>query len=249
MNPGFLIYPNKWLNSSEKLPIITMLRCKSFCRHGFLAEEEPLKILVTAFEPYDQWRSNSSWDALTEFLREHGLPPGVTTRRYPVDFDLLNERLTKDLERGFDFVLHLGQSPGSCAIHLEAIAVNVAGVTHAPGHLFGPIVKDAPVAYQTRCPLSKMCSELHGAGVPASISYHAGTYLCNAAMFLSHHWHTVRNRECTIGFAHMPLTLEQSIASGREMPALPVKELAKAIQCMLNVLRGTTTDQPSTLLA
>jgi pyrrolidone-carboxylate peptidase len=68
-------------------------------------------------------------------------------------------------------------------------------------------------------------------------------------MFLSHHWHAVRNLECRISFAHMPLTLEQSIASGREMPALPVKDLAKAIQCMLNVLRGTTAEQPSALLA
>jgi pyroglutamyl-peptidase len=226
-----------------------MLRCMSRGRHGFWLRNNPLKILVTAFEPYDQWRSNSSWEALTEYLREHGLPPGVTTRRYPVDFDQLNERLSKDLERGFDFVLHLGQSPGSCAIHLESIAINVAGVTYAPGNLFGPIVHDAPVAYRTRCPLNKMCSELHDAAIPASISYHAGTYLCNAAMYLSHHWHAVRNLECCVGFAHLPLTLEQSIASGREMPGLPIKDLSRAIHCMLNVLRGSATETPPTVLA
>lgn len=212
-------------------------------------EEEQLKILVTAFEPYDQWRSNSSWDALTEFLREYGVPPGVTTRRYPVDLDTLNERLSKDLEKGYDGVMHLGQSPGSSGIHLEAIAVNVAGVTYAPGTLFGPIVKDAPVAYRTRCPLNKMCGELHSSGIPASISYHAGTYLCNAAMFLSHHWHAVRNLDCCIGFAHMPLTLEQSIASGREMPGLTVKDLARSIHCMINVLRTAVHDATSTVLA
>jgi pyroglutamyl-peptidase len=215
----------------------------------FLVEEELLKILVTAFEPYDQWRSNSSWEALTEFLREHGLPTGVTTRRYPVDFDRLNDKLSKDLERGFDFVLHLGQSPGACAVHLEAIAINVAGVTYAPGKLFGPIVEDAPVAYRTRCPLNKMCSELLESGIPASISYHAGTYLCNAAMYLSHHWHAVRNLDCHIGFAHMPLTLEQSVASGRDLPGLPVKDLARAVHCMLGVLRGTASESPPTVLA
>jgi pyroglutamyl-peptidase len=207
-----------------------------------------LKILVTAFEPYDQWKTNSSWDALTELLSGRGIPPGVTTRRYPVDLDALNERLHKDLERGFDAILHLGQSPGACAVHLESIAVNVAGVTYGSSNQFGPIVTDAPVAYRTRCPINQMCSELRGSGIPANISYHAGTYLCNAAMFLSHHWHAVRNLDCHIGFAHLPLTLEQSIASGRELPGLPVKDLARAIECMLKVLQSSMIDSPPTML-
>jgi pyroglutamyl-peptidase len=207
-----------------------------------------LKILVTAFEPYDQWNTNSSWDALTELLSSRGVPPGVTTRRYPVDLDKLNERLEQDLERRFDAILHLGQAPGACAVHLETIAVNVAGVTYGSHSPFGPILSDAPVAYRTRSPIHRMCLDLREAGIPASISYHAGTYLCNAAMFLSHHWHAVRNLDCQIGFAHLPLTLEQSIASGRELPGLTVKDLARAIECMLRVLHSSMSEQPPTML-
>ena len=84
-----------------------------------------MKILLTAFEPYDRWDTNSSWESLTEMLKQYGLPEGVTTRRYPVDLETLKQRLDKDLSNGFDAVLHLGQSPGSSSIHLEALAVNV----------------------------------------------------------------------------------------------------------------------------
>jgi pyroglutamyl-peptidase len=208
-----------------------------------------LKILVSAFEPYDQWSSNSSWDGLTELLRTRGILEGVTTRRYPVDLDQLHSRLSKDLELGFDAVLHLGQAPGSCAIHLESIAINVAGITSHPGALFGPLIPDAPIAYRSRLPLGKLCAELHSSGIPASISYHAGTYLCNAVMFLTHHWHAKRGRDCLVGFAHFPLTLEQNILSGREMPGLPKTDLARAIDVMLLVLRETVLERPTPQLA
>ena len=198
-----------------------------------------MKILLTAFEPYDQWDTNSSWDALTELLKHRGLPDGITTRRYPVDLDKLTERLSVDLEKRFDAVLHLGQAPGTCAVHLETIAINVAGVTYTPGGLFGPILKDGPVGYRSQMPLAQMSTVLKTAGIPCSISYHAGTYLCNAILYLSHHWHAVRGREVPVGFAHLPLTIEQTVAAGREMPGLPTSELAKAIELLLSVVRET----------
>jgi pyroglutamyl-peptidase len=212
-------------------------------------KEDALKILLTAFEPYDQWNSNSSWDALTELLKHRGLPDGITTRRYPVDLDKLTERLCTDLEKRFDAVLHLGQAPGTCAVHLESIAINVAGVTYTPGGLFGPILQDGPVGYRSQLPLGQMCSVLKGAGVPCSISYHAGTYLCNAILYLSQHWHAVRGLDCQVGFAHLPLTVEQTVASGREMPGLSTAQLARAIELMLSVVTEHVRSNTRSVLA
>ncbi len=208
-----------------------------------------MKILLTAFEPYDHWSSNSSWEALTELLRSRGVPSGVVTRRYPVNLDKLSERMDKDLEMGFDAILHMGQAPGSCAIRLETIAINVAGLTHRPGGMFGPIIDGAPIGYRSECPYEKMSSELNAGGIPASISYHAGTYLCNAILYLSHHWHAMRGKSCPIGFAHFPLTLDQIVEAGRDMPGLPKSELARSIDLMLHVLRESTAEQPRTVLA
>jgi pyroglutamyl-peptidase len=213
------------------------------------AVSSSLKILVTAFEPYDQWSENSSWEALAEMLKEHGLPEGVTTRRYPVDLEKLKERLFKDLESGFDAVLHLGQSPGASAIHLETIAVNIAGVTYNGGKLWGPLDEDGPTAYQTQMPLDLFREELLNERIPASITYHAGTYLCNAVFYLTQHWNASRRKHCQVGFVHFPLMTEQVVEYRREMPSLTKSELAKAIHIMLNALRSQTATPGDALIA
>ena len=193
--------------------------------------------MLTAFEPYDSWDLNSSWEALVTFLHHRGLPSGVITRRYPVDLVELERRLEKDLATGFDAVLHLGQAPGISRVQLEAIAVNVAGMTEATGDFFGPLVPNAPVAYRTTFPLDQWNLELRSSGIPSSVSFHAGTYLCNAALFLTHHWHAVHRRACSIGFVHLPLTPEQVLRSRRDLPSMPREQSAEAIGRLVDLIQ------------
>lgn len=197
---------------------------------------------MTAFEPYDRWTTNSSWEALSEMLKCWGVPSGVTTRRYPVDLGKVRERLFKDLETGYDAVLHLGQSPSAQEIHLEALAVNVAGVTYNSGKLYGPLEHEGPAAYQSQFPLDAMMDALCSESIPTTISYHAGTYLCNAIFYLTAHWHHQRGKRCRVGFAHFPLTLEQLREEGREHGGMSRLELAKGIVLMLSVLRSQGTN-------
>jgi pyroglutamyl-peptidase len=199
--------------------------------------------LLTAFEPYDVWEQNSSWEALVQLLHHRGTVPGVTTRRYPVDLAKLQSRLEKDLERGFDAILHLGQAPGISRVQMEAIALNVAGMTEAAGDFFGPLVPDGPVAYRTSFPLNVWNQDLRSAGIPCSVSFHAGTYLCNAIMYLTHRWHEERGRKCSIGFLHLPLTPEQVLHSRRDFPSMPREQSSEAVSRVINlILESTTTN-------
>ena len=201
-----------------------------------------MRVLLTAFEPYDSWDLNSSWEALVTFLHHRGLPSGVITRRYPVDLVELERRLEKDLATGFDAVLHLGQAPGISRVQLEAIAVNVAGMTEATGDFFGPLVPNAPVAYRTTFPLDQWNLELRSSGIPSSVSFHAGTYLCNAALFLTHHWHAVHRRACSIGFVHLPLTPEQVLRSRRDLPSMPREQSAEAIGRLVDLIQIASSE-------
>ncbi|MDZ4818700.1 MAG: pyroglutamyl-peptidase I, partial [Planctomycetota bacterium] len=83
------------------------------------------KVLLTAFEPYGPWSSNASWLALVEVTRQLPNNGFLTTRRYPVDFAELPQRLHADLQANYDYVIHLGQSPGAARIQLEAVALNI----------------------------------------------------------------------------------------------------------------------------
>src|SRR5687767_10900573 len=111
-------------------------------------------VLITAFEPYDRWPINASWEALVALTRELPERPKIVTRRYPVDFELTRQKLADDLTADFDYALHLGQAPGSARIHLEAVAINVAGHSQQSPDDFPPLVPDGPAAYRTNLPLA-----------------------------------------------------------------------------------------------
>lgn len=195
-----------------------------------------VKILVTAFEPYEVWSENASWLVLMEYLRTRSSDPRITTRRYPVDFDLLKSRLRQDLEKEFDVVLHLGQAPGSSHIRLEALAVNVAGRTEVSGSDLPPIIAGGVMAYRSHLPLAYWSQHLQQLGIPTQISYHAGTFLCNAAMYLSHVWQHELGRPDAVGFIHLPLLPSQVVTDGRGMPSMALAMQVQALEWILNDL-------------
>jgi pyroglutamyl-peptidase len=152
--------------------------------------------------------------------------------------------LEVDLARGFDSIIHLGQAPGISQIHLEAIAINVAGVTEAEGADFGDLVVGGPVGYRSKFPLGIWASYLRQSGIPARVSYHAGTYLCNAALYLSHHWLETHGKTGRVAFIHLPLSDQQVRESGRSLASMPLDTMVKAVGLLLDRMRGVQAELP-----
>lgn len=203
-----------------------------------------VRVLLTAFEPYDQWTSNSSWLTLVELLKELPADGSLVTRRYPVNLQAMQEKLEQDLSREFDVILHLGQAPGASSIKLEAIAVNAAGCLEERGDELNEIVVGGPVAYRSSVPLNRWSELLRAHQIPSVISYHAGTFLCNAVMYLSHHWlhrraGKKRKPDAMVGFIHLPLTTEQVVAHGQSLPSLPLSTLVRAVRLLVEDLKNT----------
>jgi pyroglutamyl-peptidase len=190
-------------------------------------------VLITAFEPYDRWNANASWLALVKLTESLPSEPAVTTRLYPVDFAAVKERLAGDLAANFDYALHLGQAPGSTRIQLEAIAINVGGSSMQMPEQFGPLVAGGPVAYQSPLPLGAWAVRLREAGIPAQISYHAGTYLCNATLYFSCYLAERLGLKTRSAFVHLPLDVTQTAARALDSAALPAEISAKAVRIIL----------------
>lgn len=203
---------------------------------GKLLGSAHVRILLTAFEAYEQWSENSSWLTLIELLKDRIHHGNLVTRRYPVDLPCLRERLYHDLQIGFDTVLHLGQSPGSPNIKLEMLAVNFAGRVENDGQELGVIVEDGPLAYRTQLPMGRWAAMLRQQDIPTSVSYHAGTFLCNATMYLSLHYGQRLAKCPNVGFIHLPLTTQQVVQSSTTLPCLPVQTLARAVRLLLDDL-------------
>ncbi len=78
------------------------------------------KILLTAFEPYDQWTENSSWLTLVELTRWYDPRFTLVTRRYPVDLAAVNERVRKDLMDALTLLCILAKPLALPSIRLES---------------------------------------------------------------------------------------------------------------------------------
>jgi pyroglutamyl-peptidase len=200
-------------------------------------------VLITAFEPYDRWRENASWLALVELTRELPSELKVVTRRYPVDFELARERLSSDLAANYDVALHLGQAPGIGRVHLEAIGVNVGGHSSQLPDQFQPLLADGPAAYRSPLPLSEWAAMIRDVGVPCQVSYHAGTFLCNALLYLSLHYARERNLATRSTFVHLPLAPSQVFSERSDLPSLSSRECALAIRTILSQIAGTGIEE------
>jgi pyroglutamyl-peptidase len=196
-------------------------------------------VLITAFEPYDRWKTNSSWLSLVQLTQDLPREPAVTTRLYPVDFPEVKRRLAEDLQANYDFALHLGQAPGSGRIQLESIGVNIGGSSSQSPDQYRPLIDDGPVAYQSELPLGEWAVLLRRSGVPAQVSFHAGTYLCNAMLYLSCYFAERLSLKTQSAFIHLPLDCSQTAGLREDMASMPVGLSASALRILLGALTRT----------
>ena len=129
------------------------------------------------------------------------------------------------------------KSPGLARVHLEAVGLNVGGTSQQLPEQFQPLVPDGPVAYQSDLPLADWAAKLRGAGIPAQVSYHAGTFLCNATLYLTHHFCQQRGWKTRATFLHLPLTTQQTVRERQDIACLPTSMTAEAIRLILEELR------------
>lgn len=180
------------------------------------------RILLTAFEPYENWSENSSWLTLVELTRWIDAHAQVVTRRYPVDFVEVSRRLSDDLTDEIDCTIHLGQYPGCTAVQLEAIALNVDSHGRA-------LIAGGPAGLRTVLPLERWRDRVRKRGIPARISWHAGTYLCNATFYLAMHRFLQTGRPLRSVFLHLPLAPAQVAVHDPPLASMSIPMMAAAV--------------------
>lgn len=177
------------------------------------------KILVSAFEPFGGSGRNSSLDTMNSL-------PGVLYGHeivkvtLPVVYGECGKRLCETIAEydpsDLAAVLCLGQAAGRGAVTPEYVAVNVrhARVADNAGVLYdlAPI-GDGADAYITGLPVGKMVAAMKNVGVPANVSFTAGTYVCNDLMYAA--VETCRPLGIPSGFIHLPLSLEIAQLEGK----------------------------------
>jgi pyroglutamyl-peptidase len=175
--------------------------------------------------------------ALVELTKHLPGEPKVTTRLYPVDFDRVRMRLEEDLSAGFDVALHLGQAPGIAAIRLEMMAINVRRELQSTSDLDPQLSEDGPVAYRSTLPLPSWLPLVRQLGIPCELSYHAGTYLCNATLYWNRYLCERKGWQTRSAFIHLPLDPSQIAPQKEKYPSMPVTMVATALERILQELK------------
>ncbi len=112
----------------------------------------------------------------------------------------------------------------------------MGGEPGQPDEQLRPLDLEGPVAYRSALPLGQWATQLREAGIPAEVSYHAGTYLCNATLYWSHLCAERMGLRTRSAFVHLPLDLSQTVGLTRATPALPTALSAAAVRRILSEL-------------
>ena len=90
-----------------------------------------------------------------------------------------------------------------------------------------------PDAYFATLPVKAMVQAMQEAGVPAEVSYTAGTYVCNDVMYSLLHTLATRHPGVRGGFLHVPYATEQATHLPASTPSMSVDDMARGIAVAL----------------
>ena len=195
-------------------------------------------ILVTGFEPFATSSLNPSGEIVKALIGDD-----LVSAILPVVFGQASSQL-KELIRLHkpSAVLCLGQAEGRSAMTPERIAINLDDARIADNAGNQPkeqkIIANGADGYFSTLPIEQIVTSMKAAGIPASISLSAGTFVCNHIFYVMQDY--LKDSSITSGFMHVPLMDEQR----REFPTLPtmpIRQMIAGVEIALNVLRVETT--------
>lgn len=201
-------------------------------------------LLLMGFEPFDQDLVNPSWEAVRRLDGvQLAVDVRVVARQLPCAFATVGECLTQLIDALQPaMVIATGLGPGRSVISFERVAINVndARIPDNLGEqpIDTPVVADGPAAYFTTLPIKAMVKAVREAGIGASVSQTAGTFVCNQVFYLLQH--ALAATAVRSGFIHVPYLPEQVVVSGQ--PSMAVATVVEALKVAMLAAWQTSVD-------
>lgn len=198
------------------------------------------KLLITGLDPFGGETVNPAFEAV-RLLPDICGEMKLCKLEVPTEFLRSGTLLkAKIYEEKPDAVLCIGQAGGRAAITPERIAINVmdARIADNAGYqpVDEPIVPGAPAGYFSTLPIRKIVQSIQQAGLPASISNTAGTYVCNHLLYTLLHLAATELPELRGGFIHVPYALEQLSGKPEGTPAMDLQDIARGLCCAVEAI-------------
>ena len=193
------------------------------------------RILLTGFEPFHEYKINSSWSLVDSFKNTTSDFESIKLL-LPVEFKAVSNLVPEILmQYQPDIVLAFGQCTGD-SIRIERVALNIDDARIADNNGYTPanesIHADGKNAYFSTLPIKVIQQAVAAKNIPVVISNSAGTYVCNHLFYELLYWCDKLSLPTKIGFVHLPHLPEQVI--GTQNPSMPLPQMQIALHEIIN---------------
>ncbi len=198
-----------------------------------------MKVLITGFDPFGGEKMNPAYEAV-KLLPDVIDGKELVKREIPTVFGRAGDVLKAAIDEvNPDAVILVGQAGGRCAITIEKVAINYmeASIEDNDGNKphAEAVVEGGPVGYFTSLPILSATDAMNAAGIPSSVSYSAGTYVCNYLFYTLKNYLEEKGMDIPSGFVHVPYCPEQT-AGKMNQASMPLEMIAKGLEILVKEL-------------
>lgn len=191
-----------------------------------------MKVLITGFDPFGGEKINPALEAVMALPDTIG-DVEVIKLEIPTVFGkslaTIREAVIKHQP---DIIISVGQAGGRFGISPERVAINVDDARIKDNEGNQPIdikvVENGEAAYFSNLPIKAMTQAMVNAGIPASVSNSAGTFVCNHVMYGILHMIHTEYPHMRGGFIHVPYIPAQ-VTNKPNMPSMSQADITKGL--------------------
>ena len=198
-----------------------------------------MKILVTGFDPFGGEPINPAIESVKR-LPDNIAGSEIIKLEIPTVRKKSLEKIEKAInEHNPDVILSIGQAGGRFDISIERIGINLDDfrIPDNEGNqiIDEPIFPDGENSYFVKLPVKAMVQNVQKNNIPASVSYTAGTFVCNHVLYGVLYLIEKKYKGKKSGFIHIPFLPEQ-VVDKRNTPSMELSTIVKGLTAAIEAI-------------
>lgn len=198
-----------------------------------------MKILVTGFDPFGGEPINPAIESVKR------LPDNIAGAEIiKLEIPTVRKKSLEKIEEAInkhnpDVILSIGQAGGRFDISIERVGINLDDfrIPDNEGNqtIDEPIFPDGENAYFVKLPVKAMVQNVQKNNIPASVSYTAGTFVCNHVLYGVLYLIEKKYNGKKSGFIHIPFLPEQ-VVDKRNTPSMELNTIVKGLTAAIEAI-------------
>ena len=204
-----------------------------------------MKILVTGFDPFGGEPINPAIESVKR-LPDNIAGAEIIKLEIPTVRKKSLEKIEKAInEHNPKVILSIGQAGGRFDISIERIGINLDDfrIPDNEGNqiIDEPIFPDGENSYFVKLPVKAMVQNVQKNNIPASVSYTAGTFVCNHVLYGVLYLIEKKYKGKKSGFIHIPF-LPQQVVDKRNTPSMELNTIVKGLTAAIEAIVKNNED-------